>query len=95
MEMKLTYDGLLLGASRTSTRAQHKHDIRRQFHPQLKRFWQTHPVLKQARTRQFLVGAYNSNLNDDNPPLWESLAQRFGHSGYNFVPLARTEDMLV
>ena len=56
MELKLTYDGLLLVASGSNTRAQHKHDIRRAFHPQLRRFWQTHAVLKQARAKQFMAG---------------------------------------
>ena len=35
LEFRLTYEGLLLGASRTDTRAQHKHEIRKAFHPQL------------------------------------------------------------
>lgn len=37
MEFRLIYDGQLLGASRNNTRSEHKHDIRRVFHAQLKR----------------------------------------------------------
>jgi hypothetical protein len=35
MEFRLTYEGLLLGASRNNTRASHKHEIRRVLHHQL------------------------------------------------------------
>jgi 1,2-phenylacetyl-CoA epoxidase catalytic subunit len=40
MIFRLTYEGILLGASRQDTRARHKHEIRRKFHPQLRQLWQ-------------------------------------------------------
>ncbi len=46
VEFRLTYSGRLLGASRNDTRAQHKHDVRRIFHKQLKRLWNVNPILK-------------------------------------------------
>jgi hypothetical protein len=97
MELKLTYDGLLLGASRTNTRAQHKHDIRRQFHPQLRRFWETHAILRRASARMFLPGKWQltNSLEDPGPLLWEGLAEKYERMGYNFVPLARQEAMVI
>jgi hypothetical protein len=41
VEFRLLYSGKLLGASKVNTRGAHKHDIRRKFHPQLRRLWQT------------------------------------------------------
>ena len=46
MQFRLLYSGQLLGASRNSPRASHKHDIRRTFHPQLKRLWETNSGLR-------------------------------------------------
>ena len=34
MEFRLTYEGVLMGASKSSTRAKHKHEIRCVFHAQ-------------------------------------------------------------
>ncbi len=39
MEFRMIYGGLSLGASRTNTRSEHKHDIRRVFHQQLKQLF--------------------------------------------------------
>lgn len=47
MEFRLLYSGRVLGASRTDTRAALKHQIRREFHPQLRRLWQTNESLRE------------------------------------------------
>jgi hypothetical protein len=84
MEFTLVYEGPLLGASRADTRASHKHDVRKQFHPQLRELW--------SRKFNFTGGAF--------PPLghgWvsaESLGVRFSRCGYKFVPLV-TEDLVL
>ena len=46
MEFRLIYSGRVLSASRTNTRAELKHLIRREFHPQLRRLWQTNDSLR-------------------------------------------------
>lgn len=47
MRFRLTYEGpLVASGSNTSGRRSAKWEIRRQFHPQLKELWETHPVLK-------------------------------------------------
>jgi len=46
MEFRLLYSGRILGASRNDTRASLKHQIRREFHPQLRRLWETNVSLR-------------------------------------------------
>lgn len=46
MEFRLLYSGKVLGASRTDTRPKLKHEIRREFHPQLRRLWENSPDLR-------------------------------------------------
>ena len=41
MKFRLTYEGLLKANGST----QHKHEIRKAFHPQLKRLWEVEPNL--------------------------------------------------
>lgn len=48
MDFRLTYEGILLGATVGNNRPKHKHELRKHFHKQLLRFWQTHPYLKDA-----------------------------------------------
>ena len=80
MQLRLTYQGSLLGANGKNTRADHKHEIRKCFHKQLKRFWELHPVLSKLSlqdancpTRHYMIIPY--------------LSEKFGRYGYNFVPL--------
>ncbi len=51
VEFRLLYVARVLGASRTNTRAVLKHDIRREFHPQLRRLWLTNPNLREMAKR--------------------------------------------
>jgi hypothetical protein len=41
VQFRLLYSGQLLGAGKSDTRASLKHEIRLEFHPQLKRLWET------------------------------------------------------
>jgi hypothetical protein len=96
MDLRLTYAGPLLGASRTNTRAEHKHAIRRVFNPQLRRFWDMHPLLRNARKNPYPVGAYlGPNYGEENPHLWQHLATLYERNGYNFVPLVREDSYLL
>jgi hypothetical protein len=51
MEFRLLYSGRVLGASRNNSRASLKHEIRREFHPQLKRLWQINESLREIVKR--------------------------------------------
>ena len=49
MEFRLTYSGILYSTgndSKLGQKADHKHQIRMAFHPQLKRLWEITPFLK-------------------------------------------------
>lgn len=93
MEFRLTYEGLLFGASRKDSRAKHKHEIRRVFHKQLKRLFYLHPAFSNLQpTSQEEVnelgvegGAYNRIQHDKE---YRSRLVEFERNGYRFFPLA-------
>ena len=92
MEFRLTYQGPLFATQRDPVtgqidkRADHKHDIRRVFHGQLKRLWQITPFL--TKPRAIRVGAYAGSEAHDIA----TLSAKNQHYGFNFVPLV-TEDI--
>ena len=88
MQFRLTYEGKLLGASRSNTRAAHKHDIRKVFHKQLKRLWEIAPHFGPDPGPELLETG-----GGQRPPAVtkEELAEKFDRSGYNFVPLVTEE----
>jgi hypothetical protein len=90
MEFRLTYQGMLLGASRNSTRASHKHDIRRVFHRQLKRYWDFHPYLSSA-----LVSHRRRGRVQPEQRLVDHLAAKFQTGSYRFVPLVTSSLTLI
>lgn len=76
LEFRLTYEGPLLAHNEARDKADHKHQIRQKFHPQLKRLWETNRFLKQEWTS-----------DKGKMPLNEHLAGMFSRSGYRFVPV--------
>ena len=88
MEFRLTYSGLLLGASKSHTRSAHKHEIRRVFHKQLKRLWKVDPHLGPDPGPDVLTASSPAPIPATTI---EELAQRFDRNGYNFVPLVTQE----
>jgi hypothetical protein len=50
VEFRLLYSGRVLGASRTDTRAALKHEIRKTFHPQLRRLWDNNKNLRSLQS---------------------------------------------
>jgi hypothetical protein len=97
MQFRLTYEGILLGSSRTDTRARHKHEIRRSFHPQLRRLWSLTPHLNSAQnpfpTTEIMING--ERLNPPRVSRLEALGDRFVHGDYHFVPLATSDLSLV
>jgi hypothetical protein len=77
MKFRLSYDGRLEGDGS----AKHKHDIRKAFHPQLKRLWEIDPNL--------------SAIADNGIPRHVALADQYTRLGYRFVPLATTHMSLI
>jgi hypothetical protein len=94
LEFRLLYAGELLPSGNRNTRPAEKHAIRRKLHPQLRRQWQLHKVLRQ-------YAGYLGNQYDPLP--LESEQERFEHGisaigkhwpmfGHEFVPLITSED---
>ena len=70
MKFRMTYDGCL----QSEGTSRHKHELRRKFHPQLKRLWEVDPNLKA--------------FVDNGIPRSVALADQYTRLGYRFVPLA-------
>ncbi|MEQ1707180.1 MAG: hypothetical protein ABL864_02485 [Terricaulis sp.] len=87
VEFRLTYEGLLLGSGNKNNRPAHKHDIRKAFHPQLKRLWEEHHFLNRLATKEQRQLSGETYLN--------SLANQYGMFGYRFAPLVRKRDSLL
>lgn len=91
LQFRLTYEGPLLAdtnnGKKVAGRARNKQDIRKAFHPQLRRFWDIHPVLagEKGKTSQgvILLDSKSDDLEHDV----DNLARRFPMGSYNFVPL--------
>lgn len=104
VEFRLVYSGRLLGASRGDTRAEMKHAMRREFHPQLRRLWEINSSLKEMTKR---LGWSNLSTDsaslpefpDEDVPEWnrlglELMAKKWSRNGYRFIPLV-TEELAV
>jgi hypothetical protein len=89
MEFRLTYEGTLLGASKTDTRPEHKHDIRKAFHPQLKRLWQITPhldtVADAPQSTDLVING--GDAGGSRFSRIQALANKFVCCNYRFVPL--------
>ena len=91
MEFRLTYDGPLYATQRDPVgsqmdpRTNHKHDLRRRFHAQLKRLWQVDPHLSSVPPAQdvLVIGAHVAMLPHNIP----ELDIRHSLYGFRFVPL--------
>lgn len=80
LEFRLVYGGQLLGASRDDTRSQHKHEIRRVFHDQLKILWQKSANLREWECPNLLTGKLAK--------VWENAAAHYQLNGVGYVPLS-------
>src|SRR5262245_49019484 len=81
MQFRLTYAGQLLAHrddERLPGRKLHVHDIRREFHRQLKKLWRDHPVLA---NRQFAK----------SPEVGPGPIQFFNREGFRFLPIVTSD----
>lgn len=95
LEFRLTYEGVLLGASKTDTRAWHKHEIRQAFHPQLRRLWEIVPYLNFPQKSLWPTQTYVNGPPPPPPPRSKELADKFAYKGFRFVPLVTKELSLI
>lgn len=107
MRFRLVYDGPLRPSQRdpingqSERLAEHKHSIRRSFHGQLKRLWETDKFLSTCMKwpRDFGVDrpSYEDSYmvlgpkKEELQPLKDILATLHQHSNYRFVPLVRED----
>lgn len=102
MEFRLTYEGKLFATQRDplsgqrDARADHKHDLRRVFHRQLRVLWGSVPFLKNAErsgSAALILGGPTRNL----APKYDidTLKKRHAKQGFNFVPLVTEELELI
>jgi hypothetical protein len=83
VKFRLVYDGPLPPADRAPRGL--KHQIRRQFHPQLRHLWMEHPAL----ARQMKVKSETLNYR----PV-DLIANAYARPPFRFVPLVRTANQL-
>jgi hypothetical protein len=93
MKFRLTYEGRLTGDGS----AQHKHEIRKAFHPQLRRLWAVEPNLRSwdYPSREAPPDLHRYSTGGGNVKAWEGLAHSYARFGYNFVPLATESYSLI
>lgn len=85
MHFRLTYEGQLLAATndkRLLQRSLHVHKIRKQFHKQLKRLWDEHPVLSRGHTLAPMVGS-------------TAMREVFDREGFSWKPIVTQDNGLI
>lgn len=105
MKLQLVYSGPLPsrgqdpGSGKFDGKAGRIHEIRRQFHPQLKHFWETSSYLQKTAAptemshmspigaSEFIWGGYKK----EGIPLVQHVADNFKENGYRFAPLVCEE----
>lgn len=100
IEFRLLYVGDLPPSSNHNRRPKEKHEIRRQFHPQLRRLWTTQSNLTQLASNKYIESFPKSQLGVvGRKPLDERfreglgiIGKKWSRAGYDFVPLV-TEDL--
>ena len=106
MRFHLTYRGNLRPSQKDAIGRQvdrladHKHEIRRAFHPQLKRLWETNAFLKTYKADNLEygsnspvdeIGFWHDGVSSESKPLNELVASSYRENGYRFCPLIRNE----
>ncbi len=80
LEFRLIYGGPLYGAGKVNTRSDHKHDIRKVFHEQLKVLWFRNPSLSCWESNNSETGIRKQTCRN--------LAERYSFNGVGYVPLS-------
>ena len=86
MEFRLTYAGKLLAhrENKTRERSLHVHDIRKEFHKQLRTLWNEHPVLKRRHP-----------ADSDTPDPEIKIGTTFEQNGFKWKPIVTEESGLM
>src|SRR5712664_2672464 len=104
VEFRLLYQGELLPSGNNNRRTREKHEIRRKFHPQLRRIWNVEKNLRQLAILR--ATHYKDDVRPETErPIPKSQDEAFGlgmqamslnwsRAGFQFIPLV-TEDMVL
>jgi hypothetical protein len=96
VEFRLLYEGELPPSGNNNKRPREKHEIRRRFHPQLRRLWSMESNLRELAARRWLA-----SVNANCPPTTDperfdlgikAMGEKWVKAGYECVPLV-TSDM--
>jgi hypothetical protein len=88
MEFRLTYEGPLHASSNSISHPAHKHEIRKNFHTQLRRYWEINPILKHWKDVPVPPIGGTNLLQEPNKTRLEQLADNFARGKFRFAPLA-------
>lgn len=95
MQFRLTYEGPLRPSGNNTSYGTHKHEIRRAFHPQLKRLWETDLNLRQIGAADYDHFVDPSNdwrlRTKERRTILQALADDHPLQDYRFVPLVSKE----
>lgn len=94
MEFRLTYEGPLRssnGRDERPARRDHKHDIRKTFHGQLKRLWAETPFLRGDSSGPNLLSFTSERRYVKPATSIDELAAKHFLYGFNFVPLVTAD----
>ena len=94
VQFRLTYSGPLFASTNRDPQANHKQQLRKHFHRQLKRLWQAFPHLQEPETRFPDEVVIARNWDSLPPKRAEYLANEFQYNGYRYVPLV-TKDLVL
>jgi hypothetical protein len=104
MEFRLLYRGELLPSGNSNRRAREKHEIRKQFHPQLRRLWSVERNLRQLAILR--ATHYKDDVREESQrPIpkdqneafdlgMQAVGLKWSRAGFQFIPLV-TEDMVL
>jgi hypothetical protein len=93
VEFRLIYEGVLPSSAGSSRHSEEKHQIRKSFHPQLRRLWKVKPGLQQlaAQWGTWAVSKYGHEKYPRGNPWPEigliAMGENWNRNGFDFVPL--------
>jgi len=99
MEFRLLYSGRVLGAKKNNPRPEVKHALRREFHPQLRRLWESDKRLSEYARHHCGPWVqrvpYEETQNKTNEQFTQigiqCISDNWARNGFNFVPLVTEE----
>jgi len=97
VEFRLLYEGELLASANSKRRAEEKHEVRRAFHPQLRRLWQLKANLQYIAKHKGNIADPVANRTDQErfDAGIKAVGENWNRGGYDFIPLVTKEFALL